>query len=426
MEKLKHILILLSLTLLLSNCNKEEAEDTPVDIKPSSSAELKVLDVVVDNSVYPIYASNRDMSELAWLPPGTQAVTISEINISGSATIDIEVGDEFSIAEFPLEVTVTAEDGVTTKTYKVDFNIAQETLFVHKHGLLKTKGNRIVNKHDEVVSFAGNSFFWSNDGWGSEAFYNASVVKWLKDDWNTKIVRVALGVDENGGYLENREGNKERIITVLEAAIKEGLYVIVDWHSHHAEDYKSEANEFFSEISSLYGKYENVIYEVYNEPLDVSWSDVLKPYAESVISTIRYNNSSNLIVVGTPEWSQRVDLASEDPITGFSNIAYCLHFYTIHHQQWLRDKADIALGRGVALFITEYGSIGYTQDDPELEAWMDWCRENDISHCNWAVNDKKEEWSIVKPGTDPTGSWVEDDLTEAGKLSKSIIQNWDE
>jgi len=133
-----------------------------------------------------------------------------------------------------------------------------------------------------------------------------------------------------------------------------------------------------------------------------------------------------LIVVGTPEWSQKVDLAAADPITNYSNIAYSLHFYTVYHHKWLRDRATAALNEGIALFITEWGSIGYTQNDPETDKWMEWCYENKISHCNWSVNDKDEQWSIVAPGASTTGGWSYQQLTNSGILVRKIIRNWQE
>ena len=302
----------------------------------------------------------------------------------------------------------------------------EDTTLVQKHGLLQVNGNRIVDKDNEPVCFAGNSFFWSNDNWSGERFYRSEVVSWLKLDWKTTVVRAAMGVEDPGGYLDNNVSNKNRVITIVDAAIDEGLYVIIDWHSHHAEDNTNEAVSFFEEMADLYGEYDNVIYEIYNEPLDVSWSATIKPYADSVISAIRAIDPDNLIVVGTPEWSQRVDLAAADPITNHSNIAYTLHFYTIYHQQWLRDRASAALDDGIALFITEWGSIGYSQVDSEANEWMTWCFENKISHCNWAVNDKEEEWSILVPGASTSGGWDDDDLTDAGKLAKNIIKNWPE
>ncbi|SVA90183.1 uncharacterized protein METZ01_LOCUS143037 [marine metagenome] len=304
--------------------------------------------------------------------------------------------------------------------------IPQDTTVVDLHGLLQVNGNSIVDKNGDAVSFAGNSFFWSNDNWGGERYYKPEVVSWLKEDWNTTIVRAAMGVEDPGGYLDNKAANKNRVKTIVDAAIDEGLYVIIDWHSHHAEDNTNEAVLFFQEMADLYGEHDNVIYEVYNEPLDISWSNIIKPYAVSVITTIRAIDPDNLIVVGTPEWSQRIDLAAADPIIGFSNIAYTLHFYTIYHQQWLRDRANAALDDGIALFVTEWGSIGYSLVDPEANKWMAWCFDNKISHCNWAVNDKEEEWSILVPGASTSGGWEYDDLTDAGKLARNIIQNWPE
>ena len=384
---MRNLLILLVVVIAMASCSKD---DEPKEIikKKSTLARLSAFSVKVNGSVYPLYANDKDMSSLTFLPPNASTVEVEGIQLSNGASVNVDTGDVLTIDQFPLDLVVTAEDEETTKIYTLSFQVATDTFLVHKHGLLKTKGNKIVNKHDEVVSFAGNSFFWSNDGWGSEAFYNAEVVKWLKDEWNTTIVRAALGVDESGGYVENPEANRARIITLIEAAIREGIYVIIDWHSHHAEDYSTYTSTFFSEMSKTYGKYENIIYEVYNEPLDVSWSNVLKPYAKNAIATIRSNHSPNLIVAGTPVWSQRVDDASADPITEYDNIAYTLHFYTVHHQKWLRDVADIALRRNVAIVVTEWGSLGYTQDDPEALLWMDWCRENDINHCNWETRFK--------------------------------------
>ncbi len=304
--------------------------------------------------------------------------------------------------------------------------VQPDSTLVQKHGRLRIDQNKIVDKNNQPICLAGNSFFWSNDNWGGEKFYTPEVVSWLKIDWNTKIVRASMGVEDPGGYLDNKISNKNRVKTIVDAAINEGIYVIIDWHSHHAEDYTNEAVLFFKEMATIYGEYNNIIYEIYNEPLDISWSEIIKPYAIEVISMIRSIDPNNIIVVGTPEWSQRVDLAAADPIEGYSNIAYTLHFYTIYHHQWLRDRASAALDDGIAIFITEWGSIGYTQIDSEANKWMNWCFANKISHVNWAVNDKEEEWSIIIPGASTTGNWTDNELTDAGKLAKNIIKNWPE
>jgi len=292
---------------------------------------------------------------------------------------------------------------------------------------LTVSGNQVLSG-GQVKSFAGNSFFWSNTGWGQEKMYNASVVKWLKNDWKSTIVRVALGADENGSYLEDPEGNVARIETVVDAAIANDLYVIIDFHSHHAEDKKAQAIAFFERMAQKYGTYNNVIYELYNEPLQISWSSVIKPYAEDVISAIRSIDPDNLIVVGTPTWSQDVDVASRDPIMA-TNVAYALHFYAGTHGQSLRDKALTAMNNGIALMVTEWGSVSASGDGAVAEAnsnaWMAFLKAHNLSHLNWAVSDKNEGASIIKPGVNPSGGWTASDLTASGRYVKGVIANWD-
>ncbi|WP_052074501.1 cellulase family glycosylhydrolase [Shewanella mangrovi] len=279
----------------------------------------------------------------------------------------------------------------------------------------------------ELRSFAGNSFFWSNTGWGQEKMYNADVVAWLKNDWKTSIVRVALGADEGGSYLDDPAGNLARIKTVVDAAIANDMYVIIDFHSHHAEDKKAAAIQFFTQMAQLYGTHNNVIYEIYNEPLQISWSNVIKPYAIDVINAIRAIDPDNLIVVGTPTWSQDVDVASQDPIVG-TNIAYALHFYAGTHGQSLRNKALTAMNNGIALMVTEWGAVNADGNGAVAQAsindWLNFLATNNLTHLNWAVSDKNEGASIIKPGVNPHGNWSASDLTASGTVVKDIIANW--
>ncbi|XP_033221065.1 endoglucanase Z-like [Belonocnema kinseyi] len=121
------------------------------------------------------------------------------------------------------------------------------------------------------------------------------------------------------------------------------MYVIIDWRSHYANQHQNEAIAFFQEMEKTYSKVNNVIYEMWNEPKDVTWKDNIKPYAVAVIKEIRAIDKNNLIVVSTSTYSQDVDVAAADPITGYNNIAYALHFHSgIHHQE-LRNKASSTL-----------------------------------------------------------------------------------
>lgn len=288
---------------------------------------------------------------------------------------------------------------------------------------LVVQGNK-VTANGQPANLAGMSLFWSNTGWGGEKYYNAQAVAWLKSDWKANLVRAAMGVDEAGGYLTD-PSNKTRTMAVVDAAIANNMYVIIDWHTHHAEDNKAAAIAFFKEMATKYGSYNNVIYEVYNEPLQVSWSSVIKPYATDVIREIRAIDPDNLIIVGTPTWSQDVDVAANDPITAYTNIAYTLHFYAGTHKQFLRDKAQAAMSRGIALFVTEWGSVNAdgngAVDTAETNAWLNFLKTNGISHANWALNDKAEGSSALTPGASVNGGWSSGQLTASGNLVRNAI-----
>ncbi len=202
----------------------------------------------------------------------------------------------------------------------------------------------------------------------------------------------------------------------------------IDWHTHYAEREPAEAVAFFTEMANIYGEYDNVIYEIYNEPLAISWSNTIKPYAQQVIAAIRAIDPDNLIIVGTPNWSQDVDAASLDPITGYKNIAYTLHFYSGTHKQSLRDKATTALNRGIPLFVTEWGSVDADGDggvnQGETSTWLNFLKSNGISHANWSLNDKPEGSSALVEGANANGGWTDANLTDSGKLLKNTIKNW--
>ena len=294
---------------------------------------------------------------------------------------------------------------------------------VDAHGALHAEGSKIVGQDGRPVSLAGSSLFWSQ--WQSQ-FWNASCVDWLHQDWHADIIRAAVGV-EGGGYLQHPADELARVECVADAAIAAGLYVIIDWHDHHANQHTEQATKFFQAIARKYGASPNIIYEIFNEPTRISWSHDIKPYAQKVIAAIRAIDREHLIIVGTPTWSQEVDVAADDPLDD-RNVAYALHFYAGTHKQYLRDKADHALRQGRALFVTEWGTCNADGAGPLDQAstmeWMEFLRSRQISHCNWAVSEKAETASIVRPGASGSGGWKESELTPSGKLVRSLMVAW--
>ncbi|GGX71270.1 hypothetical protein GCM10011309_21790 [Litorimonas cladophorae] len=300
---------------------------------------------------------------------------------------------------------------------------------VSQHGKLSVVGPHIRDQNGQVASLAGPSFFWSNTGWGQDRFYTAGAVATFAKDWNASIVRAAMGAENSGSYLYDEDANIARVQTLIDAAIANGLYVIVDWHSHRAEKDTAKAVEFFTAVANAYGHTPNLIYEIYNEPLDTTdWATDVKPYAETVIDAIRKVDPDNLIIIGTTSWAQDVDVAADDPITGYSNILYSLHFYAASHKKDLRKRAEYAIGKGLPLIISEWGTVTYNgdgfMDKKSTREWMKFARKHGLSHLNWSVSDKDESASMFKSGADSHGGWTAQDLTPSGLLVRDIMREW--
>lgn len=291
---------------------------------------------------------------------------------------------------------------------------------VATNGKLKVVGNQIQNQNGVAVQLKGMSLFWSQ--WGS-TFYNASVVNSLADNWKATVVRAAMAV-ENGGYLTNPAAEKARVKTVVDAAIAKGIYVIIDWHDHSATQHTAQAKAFFTEMAQLYKNTPNVIFEIFNEPDGESWPEV-RAYAVEIIGAIRGAGAPNLVVVGTPTWSQDVDVAASNPITQYPNVAYTLHFYAGTHKQNLRDKAATALSKGIALFVTEFGTCGASGNGnlnlAETQLWMDFMNSRKLSWANWSLNDKAETASALVTGSSTTGNWPASALTPSGAFIKQKL-----
>ena len=292
---------------------------------------------------------------------------------------------------------------------------------VELFGDLSINNKRIVDKNGDPVQLRGMSLFWSQHGNG---FWNKYVVQWLRDDWKIDVIRAPMGVkDEAGaGYINDPDTHKYLVNRVVQAALEFGVYVIIDWHDHAAHNYTTQARQFFREMAQEYGDTPNVIYEIYNEPENVDWNTV-KNYANQVISSIRAEDPDNLIIVGTPDWSQLLDQAINSPISG-TNIMYSFHFYANSHSG-LRWQLENSIGK-IPVFVTEWGGCNYDGNGyfntGEVNNWLRLMWDNKISWCKWSIMAKNETSAALKVGASATGAWSQSDLSESGKFIRSYLR----
>ena len=289
-------------------------------------------------------------------------------------------------------------------------------------GQLEVKGTKLYDAHNNEIVLRGMSFGWHN--WWPR-FYNADAVHELATKWNCTVIRAAMGIEPDSGYLKNRSRSIELVTDVIDACIKENVYVIIDWHDHNI--HQKEAVEFFSLMSKKYGAKPHIIYEIFNEPDHETWAEV-KAYSEAVIQAIRAYDPDNIILVGSPHWSQDVHVAAADPIKGYTNLMYTMHFYAGTHKKWLRDRTDDAIKKGLPVFVSECAGMEATGNGPldhnEWKAYADWMDEKRLSWIGWSVSDKQETCSILEKSAASNGNWKEADIKEWGKLARRYLTNY--
>ena len=177
-------------------------------------------------------------------------------------------------------------------------------------------------------------------------------------------------------------------------------------------------------MAQKYGRYPNIIYELYNEPVEDSWES-LKQYASEIITEIRRYDPDNIILMGCPHWDQDIHLVAESPLTGVSNVMYTLHFYASTHKEYLRDRMEDAAKRGLPIFVSESGvteASGNGKIDPESQQlWLDRMEKLKISWVCWSLSDKDESCSMLLPRATATGPWADDVIKRSGKLTKGYL-----
>lgn len=248
-------------------------------------------------------------------------------------------------------------------------------------GRLQVSGTKLTDESGNIIHLRGVSthgISWFPDYVNYDAFAT------LRDDWGANVVRIAMYPEEYNGYLSggDKAALKQIIDNGVNYATELGMYVIIDWHSD------------------------------------------IKPYAETVIGTIRQFDDHALILVGTNTWSQDVDSVVGNTLDD-GNVMYVAHFYAGTHKENIRNKISTALNAGVPVFISECsicdasgnGGIDYAS----ANEWLDFINSNQLSFIAWSLSNKAETSALISSGCSAKSGWSDGDLSETGRWFKSAI-----
>ncbi len=293
------------------------------------------------------------------------------------------------------------------------------------HGKLHVEGAKLMDEYQKVCQLKGISTH--NISLYPE-YVNEDCVTELADKFGMSTFRIAMysaEADDVKGYAdasdEHRAELEKLVIASAEICAKLGIYLIVDWHillDYDPNMHTDMAIQFFKNVCPELKKYDNVIYEICNEPnMDTTWAQITN-YANQVIPAIREIDPDKVIIVGTPVWSQRVDEAAKAPLN-YPNLVYTLHFYADTHKDNLRSLMVTAINDGLPVFVSEFGICDASGNGPindeETNKWIELMNEYDVSYVLWNLSNKAETSAILAPTCTVTSNFSEDDFSECGK-----------
>lgn len=296
---------------------------------------------------------------------------------------------------------------------------------VEVNGRLSVVGTKLVNQYGNPVQLRGMSTHGIQWYGLNDCLTDASLDV-LAYDWGSDILRISLYVQE-GGWETDKAGYEAQVNTLIQKATDRGMYALVDWHQLSPGDPNANtanAKAFFKNICTANADRNNIIYDIANEPNNVTWAKI-QDYAMEMIPYLRQYDDDAVILCGTHGWGSlgmsdnwigsSQDIIN-DPVTE-SNFMYTFHFYAKDHQQEYYDEFN-SFSDVMPVFVTEWGSQEASGDGVNdfvmAQKYIDLMESKQISWCNWNYSDDQRTGAVWKSGTCSNGPWTVNNLKPAG------------
>jgi aryl-phospho-beta-D-glucosidase BglC (GH1 family) len=303
---------------------------------------------------------------------------------------------------------------------------------VDKNGQLKVCGTKLCNQYNNPIQLRGMSTHgiqWH--GWGE--CLTESSLNTLATEWGADILRISMYIQEDG-YEENPTAFTNQVKTLVNEATERGMYALIDFHQLNPGDpnFNTEhAKTFFTAVANEFKNYNNVIYDICNEPNGVGWNTI-RNYATQVIPVIRAIDNDAVILVGTHGWSTfgvsgngTLQDVINNPLP-YSNVMYTFHFYAASHGTTYLNMLDQA-SNALPVFVTEFGAQQASGDGANnftmAQQYIDLMHTKKISWCNWNYSDDPLTGAVWEEGTCPNGPWTTGNLKEAGSWIRGKMLN---
>jgi hypothetical protein len=247
--------------------------------------------------------------------------------------------------------------------------------------MLRVQGNKVVDANGKEVWLQGVAI--PSMGWGGGERVLESTEHAIKE-WKANVIR--LGVREHfwagtGPYQgDGGAAYRQLVDDVVNLVASHGGYTVIDLHRFRAPEEKDAI--FWAAVAAKYKDHPAVLFELFNEPHDVSWEvwrnggrvttekrkdDVAAENAEELkgfhsighqrlVDVVRETGAKNIVIVGGLDYAYDLSgilkgYALEDK--GGNGIVYSTHIYS-WKSKWQEKFLDIAAVH--PLFVGECGA----------------------------------------------------------------------
>jgi TolB protein len=257
---------------------------------------------------------------------------------------------------------------------------------------LKVAGARILNSKGQPVRLRGvntASMEWTSDGEG----HILNTVKTAIQNWHVNHVRLPLAQDRWFGKAPDQkdEGKAYRALVkqVVDLCSAAGCYVILDLHWSDAGEWGKQIGqhvmpdrnslEFWKDLASTYKNHPAVIFDLYNEPHDVSWQiwrdggqvtekafrrNPARTYEavgmQGLLDAVRDAGARNVVIAGGLDWAYDMSGFLEDKQLADprgNGVIYANHAYPFKGdtvERWIT-KMEAATTT-IPVIVSEFGS----------------------------------------------------------------------
>jgi len=330
---------------------------------------------------------------------------------------------------------------------------------------LKVVGTQVLNSKNEPVLLRGvncASMEWTSDGQG----HILQSVKVAINDWHVNHIRLPLAQDRWFGKAPEQkdEGKAYRALVkeVVDLCASKGVYIILDLHwsdvgewgqnigQHSMPDENSLA--FWKDIAPVYANHPAVIYDLYNEPHDVTWDIWLnggtvtdrpnnrrggtpKTFQavgmQKLLDTVRATGAKNVIIVGGLNWAYDFDgildgRQLKDP--NGNGVIYANHAYNNKGhpvEVWIARMEAAAVK--LPVIVSEFGGsggpnrrTGRSGGGPANPSGDDW-----LLHVLQVIQDRNWSWTAwdFHPQAGPTliSDWNYTPTPDFGVFVKQML-----